>query len=62
MQIAVIGPHLINEIESHSPLSDPHLLGLPVFAVLGSDAVHTFLQSTCRFILLPILLSLQAKR
>lgn len=62
MQIAVTGPHLINEIESHSPLSDPHLLGLPVFAVLGSDAVHTFLQSTCRFILLPILLSLQAKR
>lgn len=51
-------PHLVDEVERHSPLSDPHLLRLPVFAVLGPDAVHTLLQSTSRFIFLPILFSL----
>jgi len=54
-------PHLVDKVERHSPLPDPHLLGLPVLAVLGSDAVHTFLQLTSSFILLPVLLSLQAK-
>lgn len=53
--------HLVNEIERHSSLSDPHLLGLPVFTVLGSNTVHTFLKTTSCFILLPILLSLQDK-
>lgn len=55
-------PHLVNEIESHGPLSDPHLLGLPVLTILRSDLIHAFLQPTSRFILLPIFLSLQKQQ
>lgn len=49
---------LINEVESDSSLSGLHLSGGPVTSVLFSDRVHTHLQLTGRFILLPVLLSL----
>lgn len=35
--------YLVNEVECHSPLSNPHLFRLPVVTVLSSDPVHTFL-------------------
>lgn len=54
--------HLVDEVEGHSSLSDPHLLGLPVFTVLGPDPVHTLLQSPGGFILLPVLLPLQNQK
>lgn len=52
-------PHLVDEVERHGPLSDPHLLGLPVLAVLVSDAVHALLQPASRLVLLPVLLPLR---
>lgn len=52
-------PHLVDKVEGHSPLPDPHLLGLPVFTVLVPDTVHTLLQPSGSFILLPVFLSLQ---
>ena len=54
------GLYLVNEVERHSPLADPHLLGLPVLVVLAPDAVHALLQSTCCLVLLPVLLPLQS--
>lgn len=51
--------HLVDEVERHGPLPDPHLLGLPVLAVLVSDAVHTLLQPARRLVLLPVLFSLR---
>lgn len=53
-------PHLVDEVERHGPLSDPHLLGLPVLAVLVPDAVHTLLQPASRLVFLPVLLSLHS--
>lgn len=53
-------PHLVDEVERHGPLSDPHLLGLPVLAVLVPDAVHALLQPASRLVFLPVLLSLQS--
>lgn len=56
----LLKPHLVDEVERHGPLSDPHLLGLPVLAVLVSDAVHALLQPASRLVLLPVLLPLQS--
>lgn len=52
--------HLVDEVERHGPLSDPHLLGLPVLAVLVSDAVHALLQPASRLVFLPVLLPLHS--
>ena len=49
---------LVNEVESHCPLANPHLLGLPILTVLGPNLVHTLVESPGRLILLPIFLSL----
>ena len=49
---------LVNEVESHCPLTNPHLLGLPILTVLGPNLVHTLVESPGRLVLLPIFLSL----
>ena len=56
------GIHLVNEVEGHGPLADPHFLGLPVLVVLAPDAVHALLQSTCCLVLLPVLLPLTSRQ
>jgi len=56
------GPYLINEVEGHGSLADPHLLGLPVLVVLAPDAVHALLQLPRRLVLLPVLLTLPSAR
>lgn len=50
--------YLINEIESHSSLSDSHLFGLPVVPVVGTDLVYALVQVTGCLVLLPIFFSL----
>lgn len=49
---------LVNEVESHCPLANPHLLGLPILTVLGPNLVYTLVESPGRLVLLPIFLSL----
>ena len=51
--------YLVNEVESHGSLTDPHFFGLPVLSVLSSDAVHDLLQPPGCLVLLPILLTLR---
>lgn len=52
-------PHLINEVQCHSPLPYFHLFGFPVFSVLIPDFIYTLLQPPSCFVLLPVLLTLQ---
>lgn len=58
----VWGSYFVNEIQSHGSLSDPHFLRLPVLSVCSSDFVHTFMQSSCRLVFLPIFLSLSVQK
>lgn len=50
--------HFVNKIQRHSSLPDPHLFWLPVFPILSTDSINTFLQASGGLILLPILLPL----
>lgn len=52
-------PHLINEVQCHSPLPYFHLFGFPVFSVLIPDFIYTLLQPPSCLVLLPVLLTLQ---
>ena len=54
--------YLVNEVESHGSLTDPHFFGLPVLSVLSSDAVHDLLQPPGCLVLLPILLTLRRQK
>lgn len=51
-------PNLVYEIQSHSSLPDLHFFWLPVFSILGTNAIHTLLQPSSSLIFLPVLLPL----
>lgn len=52
-------PHFVNEVKRNSPLPHFHLFGLPVFSVLISNPIYTFLQSSSCLIFLPVFFTLQ---
>lgn len=52
---------LVDKIKRDSPLSDPHLLGLPILPVLPPDLINRFVQSPRGFVLLPVLLAFQLR-
>jgi len=59
MSEQLVWPDLVYKVEGNGSLACAHLFGLEVLLVLGSDGIHTRLQSTSHLILFPILFTLR---